>query len=271
VFKRKGPLYFVVASAVAAVTLAFGQLAASAAPSVTVTPSSGLTDGQSVKVSGAGFAGAIGGITECNTTTGQPTVAVAGQQIPVGCSNPLNAIQTLAGGAFTSKPFTVHSGVVGPPGPGTDSAGKDAAADAAAYPCPPTAAQAAGGAVCAIAFGTSGTDTGQQTITFQASATLPTTGSTSATTGAPAAAPTTAATAATTPTTVATQVLGNQVSNPAGSPPPGQVASTGPGSLTMALAIAGLVALDLGYLTFSSTRASRGVLWRRRKGVVPET
>lgn len=266
---RRGLSFFAVACVVATGAIVFGQLAASAAPSVTVTPSSGLTDGQSVTVSGTGFAGGIGGITECNTTTGQPTAAVAGQQIPVGCSNPLNAIQNLTGGAFNNVAFTVHMGVVGPPGPGVDSAGKDAAADAALYPCPPTAAQAAAGAVCAIAFGTSATDTGQQTITFQsASSTTPTTSS-PATTSAAATTPTTAATA-TTPTTAATQVLGNQVTQP-GSPPSGEVARTGPGTMSIALAIAGLVALDLGYLTFSSTRASRGVLWRRRKGVVPRT
>jgi len=236
-----------------------------------VTPSSGLTDGQTVTVSGTGFAGSIGGITQCNTTTGQPTVTVAGQQIPVGCSNPLNHIVTATGGAFSNQSFTVKMGVVGPPGPGADSTGKDGATDAAAYPCPPTAAQAAAGAVCAIAFGTSGTDTGQQTITFQGSSTPSTTGSTPATTGAAATTPTTAAgaAAAVTPTTVATQVLGSQATNP--NAPANPLPNTGMSSMSIALAIAGLVLLDLGYLTFSSTRSGRGVLWRRRKGVVPET
>src|SRR4051812_9513241 len=193
---RRGLLGVAVAAVLATVVLVVGQLGASAAPSLTVTPSTGLTDGQSVSVTGSGFAGSIGGITECNTAAGQPTVAVAGQQIPVGCSNPIPAIQNLTNGGFTNKPFTVHTGTIGPPGTGADSAGKDGAADAALYPCPPTAAQAAAGAVCAVAFGTSGTDTAQQPITFQSAAT------TAPTTAAPSSTATSAAAAATAPTTV---------------------------------------------------------------------
>ncbi|MBV8161057.1 MAG: IPT/TIG domain-containing protein, partial [Acidimicrobiia bacterium] len=153
---RKGLSFLVAAGAVPAITILLFQAPAGAAPSVTVTPSSGLTNGQTVTVSGSGFSGSIGAVTECNTATGEPTVLVAGQQIPVSCSNPLTALQNLTGGAFSGKSFTVHSGTVGPPGTGTDSAGHDAAADAASYPCPPTAAQVAAGAACVIAYGTRG-------------------------------------------------------------------------------------------------------------------
>lgn len=227
-----------------------------------MTPTTGLTDGQTVTVSGSGFAGPIGGITECNTTTGEPTVAYLGQQVPVGCTAPKVVQPT--GGGFSNQTFTVKMGTVGPPGPGTDSAGHDAAADAALYPCPPTAAQAAAGAVCAIAFGTSSTDSATQTITFQSAATTtPVTAapSTTATTAAAAAttAPTTAAASAAVATAQGTQAAATD----AGQPPAGQVAKTGPSTFLAALAVAGVVVLDLGYLTLSSTRSPRRLVRRR--------
>ena len=270
---RKGLVFIVAAGALAACLLGFFSAGAQAAAQITVTPNTGLTDGASVSVSVSGFSDGPGAFTECNNATGQPTIPVAGNDVPVSCTNPFNNLQNVAGGVFSGK-VVVHTGVVGPPAQGNDSAGKSAAADAALYPCPPTAAQVAAGATCIIAFGNANKEQATANIAFAgAAATTSPTASGSATTAAPTtAAPTTAASAATTPTTAATQVLGNSVTNPAaGSPPPGQVATTGSGPLTWALAIAGLVALDLGWLTFSSTRSPRGVLWRRRREVVPKT
>lgn len=258
---RRGISFLAVAGALASALLFLGQVSANAAPSVTVTPSSGLTDGQSVMVSGSGFTGTIGGITECNNATGQPTVAFLGQQIPVGCSGP--KVVQAPGGTFSNQSFTVHAGTVGPPGPGQDSAGHDGAADAAQYPCQPTAAQAAAGAQCTIAFGTSGNDSAQMPITFQSAAT------TTSPTAAPATTATTAAAATTAPTTgvattVPATVEGAQATNTgAGQHPTGEVARTGPGSYMLALAAAGVVVLDLGYLTLSSTWPRRRLVRRR--------
>jgi hypothetical protein len=254
-----------VAGVVATVVLLFGQLSASAAPSITVTPTTGLTNGQSITVSGAGFTGPIGGITECNTAANEPTVAFLGQQVPVGCTAPKVVPPT--GGGFSNQSFTIKEGTVGPPGPGTDSAGHDAAADAALYPCPPTAAQAAAGAVCAIAYGTGANDSATQTITFQSAAT---TSPTTPVTAAPASTATSAAAATTAPTTAAATaapatVQGTQATaaDAAGQPPAGQVARTGPGTFLAALAVAGVVVLDLGYLTLSSTWTPRRLARQR--------
>src|SRR4051812_21025921 len=143
---RRGLLGVAVAAVLATVVLVVGQLGASAAPSLTVTPSTGLTDGQSVSVTGSGFAGSIGGITECNTAAGQPTVAVAGQQIPVGCSNPIPAIQNLTNGGVTNKPLPPPPRTNGPPGNRAATARQEGAPAAALFPCPPPAAPAPPGA-----------------------------------------------------------------------------------------------------------------------------
>ncbi|HUI02070.1 MAG TPA: hypothetical protein VLZ77_00895 [Acidimicrobiales bacterium] len=130
-------------------------VAAGGAPSITITPDSGLTNGQKVTVKGAGFTPAsAGGMAECNNAPNQPTMSVEGNAVPVGCTNPLNSLaSTNTSGGFTAT-FTVRTGTIGPPAQGsTDSAGHSAAADAAAYPCPPTAAQAAAGITCGISYG----------------------------------------------------------------------------------------------------------------------
>jgi hypothetical protein len=123
------------------------------ARSITVSPSTGLTDGAATNVSGAGFSPGLGVILQCNNDPGQPTIAVSGNPVPVSCSSPFNALINFdASGNLSATPFVVHTGTVGPPSAGTDSAGHDAAADAALYPCPPTAAQLAAGDTCQIAL-----------------------------------------------------------------------------------------------------------------------
>lgn len=270
---RKGLSVLVGALAVSIGALVISTGAASATTSIAVSPSTGLSDGATVTVGVSGFTDGPGAITECNTATPQPTIQVAGNDVPVSCTNPFNSLQTVAGGGFTGKTFTVHTGTVGPPAQGTDSAGKPASQDAPQFPCPPTAAQAAAGAKCVIAFGNANKEQATADIAFASTggSTTPTS-SAPVTTGATAAPTTAATTAPTTATTVATQVLGEQVTNQVpGSPPPGQMATTGSSWLTAALAVAGLALLDLGYLAWSSTRAPRRMLRRLRKGVVART
>ena len=122
--------------------------AASSTATLTVSPSTGLQaqGTTTVTVTGAGYAAnSVGAILECNTDTSQPTVSLEGNATPVSCGPPplatgaTNLQPTNASGGFSAS-FTVTTGTVGPPATGTDSAGNDAAADAAKYPCPPTAA-----------------------------------------------------------------------------------------------------------------------------------
>src|SRR4051794_10796 len=94
-----------VAAAVGVATVGFGE-PAHAVTTITVSPATDLSDNQTVTVTVSGFADGAGGITECNTATGQPTIAVANNPIPVSCSNPLNNLQNATGGGFVGKPFT---------------------------------------------------------------------------------------------------------------------------------------------------------------------
>ena len=132
--------------------LTYGGVAA-AAGSLEVTPNSSLTNGSIVTVAGSGFvADTIGSVVECSNVADQPTINAFGSTLPVSCTSPVNKIlETSDTGAF-SVPFTVAEGTVGPPASGTDSSGGNAAADAADYPCPPTAAQVAAGDSCVIIF-----------------------------------------------------------------------------------------------------------------------
>jgi len=141
---------------------------ASAAASISVSATKGLTDGQSVTVTASGLAtNSTGALLECNNDPNQPTVTVAGNQVPVSCSNPLSKVLTTdKNGNLAATAFVVHTGTVGPAGSGTDSAGNDAAADAAKYPCPPTPAQITAGDSCDITFGDDHNDDVIQNITF---------------------------------------------------------------------------------------------------------
>lgn len=126
---------------------------------MTVSPGTCLHDGSVVKISGRGFAPkALGGLSECNSESGQPTVSIEGNKVPVGCTNPLTKTLSISSSGTLQATFTIKTGVVGPPANGTDSAGHKAAADASSYPCPPTSKQASGGATCGISIGDSGGD-----------------------------------------------------------------------------------------------------------------
>src|SRR5579884_572927 len=104
-----------------------------AAGSITVSPNSGLKNGQTVTVSGSGLAAnSTGTIVECNNDPNQPNVTVAGNPVPVSCTNPLTTlITTDKNGNLAPKSFVVHTGVTGPAATGSDSSGGNAAADVA--------------------------------------------------------------------------------------------------------------------------------------------
>jgi hypothetical protein len=162
-----------------------GQVSARAAgPTLTVTPDSGLTDGQKVTVTGSGYSsGSAGGMAECNNTPGQPTVAVYGNAVPVGCTNPLQSLQATDSSGGFSTSFTVRTGTIGPPAQGNDSAGRSASADAAAYPCPPTAAQAAAGNTCGISYGDAQGHQASANVTFASSGAASSSSATSSSAG----------------------------------------------------------------------------------------
>lgn len=194
---------------------------AGASGTLLVSPSTGLTDGQSVTVSGTGFtAGSTGAVIECSNATPQPTVTVLGNAVPVSCTNPLSGIHTTAGdGSLASTSFTVHTGVVGPPGSGTDSDGNSAATDAANFPCPPTTAQISAGASCVIAFGDQGGDQATFPVTFSTTTTTTTTtASTTTTTTSGTTTTTSSGSTTTSSTTTTTQPCNAKSTTSGGSP-----------------------------------------------------
>jgi hypothetical protein len=133
---------------------------------VTVTPGTCLQGGQIVTITGSGLKpNSPGGIAECNGANNEPTVAVAGSQVPVGCSNPLaQTVSTSESGSLNAT-FAIITGIPGPPASGTDTANRSSMTDAPAYPCPPTAAQSAT-ATCNIAFGDASGDEVSVPISF---------------------------------------------------------------------------------------------------------
>lgn len=204
--------------------------AASASATLGVSPSSGLTNGQSVTVSGSGFAASsTGAVIECNNASPQPTVTVLGNAVPVSCTNPLSGIKTTGSdGSLASSSFTVATGVVGPPGAGTDSDGNSAATDAVNFPCPPTAAQLAAGDSCVVAFGDQGGDQVTFPISFSTSSTTTTT---------------TTSTSSTTTTT-----LGSTTTTTSGSPT--TTTTTAPSTTSTTTATSGTIPGQLpGFLT----------------------
>ena len=280
--------WLVVAHTVVAALLLWTPSASAAGATVNVSPSTALTDGASVTVTGNGFTAGFGAITECNNDPSQPTVlvALANIQVPVGCTNPVSALVTIDGaGNVPSTKFTVHTGTVGPPDPGVDSAGHPAATDAANFPCPPTVAQINKGVTCVIGVGDTAQHQATFAITFQGQAVPTTSTSTTAaptTTTAPASTTTTAGTGATTTTvapgtattlpvggvrattttTLAASVLGTQVTNSGSALP-----RTGLPQHLGLIGLVGVVALDIGWLLQSSTHPARRRL-RRRSGVM---
>lgn len=145
-----------------------GQVtAASSSSRLTVDPDTNLTKGEKVSVTGSGMAdSSYGSVIECNLANNEPTVQVEGNAVPVGCTNPLQSIQSTNSSGGFSTTFTIQTGTIGPPGQGTDSAGNPASADAAKYPCPPTPAQQAAGTTCDIVFGDVGGDQDTTPIQF---------------------------------------------------------------------------------------------------------
>src|ERR1700733_1957070 len=132
-------------------------ISAYAAATMTATPNKALANGTAVTIAGSGFTkNSIGNILECNTDPNQPNVMVGGlvdSTISVSCNAPsFSALVTTTSAGKISTVFKVVQGTVGPPCgpapaaatcPATDTAGKSPTADAALYPCPPTAAQQA--------------------------------------------------------------------------------------------------------------------------------
>jgi hypothetical protein len=195
-------------------------ISAYAAASMTGTPLTGLSNGSKVTLTGSGFAdSSIGNILECNSDAKQPTVMDGGlvnASISVSCTAPsLSALVTTSAKGAVSTVFAVKQGTVGPPCgpspavvtcPAKDSAGKAPAADAALYPCPPTAAQQAIGDVCTLTYGDQANDSASVNILF-GSETLggsTTTTAAGATTTAAGATTTTGATTSTTGATTST-------------------------------------------------------------------
>ncbi len=229
---------------------------------MTVTPDTGLTNGQSVTVSGTGFtASSIGNVLECNSDPKQPTVNVpapVSSTISVSCTaaSYSHLVTTTATGGLSGM-FPVVQGTVGPPCgpapavaacPATDSAGTSPTADAALYPCPPTPAQQAIGDVCQLTYGDSAGDGSTSVNILFGAETPPSATPTTAppTTAAPVTATTKAPTTATTvaPATGASMATTAPAVAPAAST--GTLASTGPGPGVGLLGVMGGVLLLLG-------------------------
>jgi hypothetical protein len=255
----------------------FSSLAASAAPSITVTPSTGLSKGQTVTVTGSGFsAKAIGNILQCNNDPNIPTVALGSpvnSSLSVGCSAPSysHLVTTGADGSLSTT-WTIATGTIGPPCgvtgavittcPSTDSAGKSPAADAANYPCPPTPAQEAAGVTCTLTFGDINNEGATAPIIFSGETTPTTTQPSATTTTQPSATTTTAAAAAVTTTTSrpsgsggssgsgssssGSSGSGSSGSTGAATSPSGSFANTGPGRGVELTALAGSLLVVFG-------------------------
>ena len=226
-----------------------------AGATITVDPATCLVGNQPVKVTGSGLKpNALSSLLECNTDPGQPTEfsSLAARSIPVGCSNLLTYVKsTNADGTLTATTFTILTGTVGPPTTGPpDSAGGDATADAAKYPCPPTAAQLAETppVSCVLAFGdqvpaAQVADQVLVPLSFGSGPAL------AAAAGTKAGSSTAAAKAATTKAST------------------GALAFTGAGPGLTALALAAVVLMALGGTLLVLVDGPRqSLLWTRRRG-----
>jgi hypothetical protein len=234
--------------------------AAGVTGTMTVTPSTGLTGGQSVAVAGTGFTkSSIGNLLECNNAPNEPTAmlgAPISTAVAVGCTAPslTQLVQTDATGAITAgTTFKVAQGTIGPPCgaapaavtcPATDSAGQSPAADAANYPCPPTAAQQAAGVVCQLNYGDAAGDSAVVNLSFAGSTPPPS--STTTTAAATTATPTTKAPTATTVAPATGAGGGTTTPTAAPSATTGTLAATGPGPGVGLMGVVGGVVLLLG-------------------------
>ena len=206
------------------------------APTLAADPGTCLSGGTVVSVTGSGFdPGSSGAILECNNSPGEPSVALGSpinKTVPVGCSGTalVNVVSTSSTGTLSTK-YAIVTGTTGPPCGGSlvvscpiaDSADHNPGADAANYPCPPTAAQLAAGATCQLDFGDAGGKSQAVPISF-VSAPTPSAVTTAA--GAPTNSASTSS-----PTTAASTL-----------------AFTGPGPGIWMIAFGGILLIDLGYL-----------------------
>jgi hypothetical protein len=181
---------------------------------------SNVAGGDTINVSGGGFAsGAEASIVECNDDPTQPQIFFLGNDIPVSCSA-LFIVTVGSKGAAKGVLTGTHvltQGVVGPPEPNlTDTCSETTpstttitgcttsteTADAARFPCPPTAAQQAAGDTCVLAIGDINGDRAIGTLLFTGESPPPSTTTTAAgaTTTSGAGATTTTGAGATTTT-----------------------------------------------------------------------
>jgi hypothetical protein len=152
----------VATGAYSAIPVLSAGAATATSPAISLDRSTGLLQGQIVNVTGSGFSPfAFGELTECSNAPGQPTIMTNGAVLPVSCASPnvstpvqltTNPFPSVSPTGVLTGSIVVETGVLGPPALGTDSAGNNAAVDAVKYSCPPTAAQAAQGVGCVIAF-----------------------------------------------------------------------------------------------------------------------
>ena len=146
-----------------------GAASAAGPATIVASQSTGLADGQSISVSGTGYsATSTVVVVECNDDPNQPTVPLGPTAVGVSCSAPGSLTTSDGSGDVNNDPFTVHTGVLGPPSTDSplDSAGNDPSTDAALYPCPPTAAQEALGDTCELGLGDSNGNAAQEPISF---------------------------------------------------------------------------------------------------------
>jgi hypothetical protein len=151
--------------------------------SLTVSPSSDVTNGERVTVTGSGLTpSSAGNILECNDAANQPVVSLGSpinHAVAVGCSPPsLSQVVATSSSGTLSSSYTVVQGTVGPPCgsapaavacPPADSSGQSPETDAADYPCPPTPAQDAAGVTCTLEYGDAAGDAATAPILFSGS------------------------------------------------------------------------------------------------------
>lgn len=253
-----------------------GTAVASASPTIGVTPSTALTNGQVIVVAGSGLTtSTYGYLLECNDAPSEPTVNLGAPfdvTLPVGCSPPSlkHLVVTGPSGDLAATFGVLEGRKFGPPcGPyanvsgcsGLDSAKKKPGADAQNYPCPPSPAQETAGVTCSIVFIDSSGDRASTQIAFQGGGPpAPTTTTTVAKTTTTTAAKKTSATTTTTKATT-TAATGSSGTPTTAVPTPTassqQLAFTGPGPALGLLFLTGVAVTLLGVLLWL------GLAWQR--------
>ncbi|MGO9027873.1 MAG: neocarzinostatin apoprotein domain-containing protein [Acidimicrobiales bacterium] len=133
-------------SALVSAPITFGT-PVTTSPTLSATPSTGLSSGESVTLTGAGYTpDSPFDVAECNVTPGEPPASYGGFT-GIGCSGSSDDGLVLVGtspqpvtdaGGGLSQTATVEEGNIG------------GSAQSAAYPCPPTPAQVTAGGYCAF-------------------------------------------------------------------------------------------------------------------------